>query len=261
MCGLNYTETDLIVLHVIPYFIILVAIICNISLALFGSFLWIISIEYSCIEDFVLEARKILEFCDGLLILTVQFVQLGIFLASFLNLYPNWPEIVVMVVLAYVIQYCGKSNLGHLHYNILPLEIFHYPHWVKAIFMPKSVFNHKERESVEERAKARANLLKAKAYQQRKLRDPTISDSDRATQTNTSVGSILRTAAINLGRSDYDVSAFEARLEEDWYNEADLLKEEDVDTLSRYMPRMLAKEVHKILSTERYEKSRRSTFH
>ena len=79
------------------------------------------------------------------------------------------------------------------------------------------------------------------------LQYPANFDSSRFSQTNTNIGSLLRTAAINLGRSDYDVSIFEARLEGDWYNETEQLKEEDVVTLSRYMPRLLAKEVHNIL--------------
>lgn len=232
------------------------AFICNISLALFGSYLWIVSIEHSSIEEYVFEARKIIAFCDCLLICTSELVKMGMYFALLLNMYPNWPEIVLTIILAGLIHHYGKKSLGHLHSSILPLEIFHYPYWIKACMIKR-----KERETLEERAKKRANYLKAKAYRERRLRDPANFDSSRFSQTNTNIGSLLRTAAINLGRSDYDVSIFEARLEGDWYNETEQLKEEDVVTLSRYMPRLLSKEVHNILATGSYPQSRRSTLH
>ena len=43
-----------------------------------------------------------------------------------------------------------------------------------------------------------------------------------------------------LGRIDCVVSIYEDRLEEDWHNDANQLKNVDADTLSRYMPRLLA---------------------
>lgn len=244
--------------------LVLEALICNVFLALFGSYLWVTSIVYSSLENYAFEARKFIAFCDGLSICTVIFVKAGIFFALFLNLYPNWPEIVIVMALAAGINHYGTRTLGELQLSILPLEIFHFPNWVKALALPSTVFKHRDRVALEKRAKTRAKYLKTKAYHERKLRGPNNFDSNASSisqANNTSIGTLIRTAAINLGRSEYDVSAFEAKLEEDWYNEADQLKEEDVDALARYMPRLLAKEVHKIIATKSFHSSRRNTAH
>ena len=64
-----------------------------------------------------------------------------------------------------------------------------------------------------------------------------------------SLQKLLEKAAesIGIGRSDIDISIYIARLEADLYTDSEHLSEEDVDELSRYMPRRLAKEVHKIM--------------
>ena len=60
------------------------------------------------------------------------------------------------------------------------------------------------------------------------------------------MGGILRAATINLGRNDLDVSNYEARLEEDFFNEADQLKGTSVEHMSCCMPLRLAEEVYTI---------------
>jgi hypothetical protein len=62
----------------------------------------------------------------------------------------------------------------------------------------------------------------------------------------TSIGILLRTAADNLQMPD-DISHFESKLKEDWFNEADHLKNRSVEFLARFMPWRLAEEVHKVV--------------
>jgi len=73
-------------------------------------------------------------------------------------------------------------------------------------------------------------------------------DPDFRDETNTSsITTLLRTAAINLGRNDLDVTIYEERLEEDLFYEAVHLKGRSVECLSRYMPLRLAEEVYILL--------------
>lgn len=71
--------------------------------------------------------------------------------------------------------------------------------------------------------------------------------SDKNSQPESSMHELLCTAAENLGRSGRDVDDFVARLEEDWFNEAEQLKNRSVECLSRYMPLRLAEEVHRLV--------------
>eukprot|EP00579_Thalassiosira_antarctica_P018169 CAMPEP_0201951118 /NCGR_PEP_ID=MMETSP0903-20130614/56839_1 /ASSEMBLY_ACC=CAM_ASM_000552 /TAXON_ID=420261 /ORGANISM="Thalassiosira antarctica, Strain CCMP982" /LENGTH=122 /DNA_ID=CAMNT_0048494375 /DNA_START=492 /DNA_END=857 /DNA_ORIENTATION=+ len=104
------------------------------------------------------------------------------------------------------------------------------------------------REKLRTRAKLRAHKLRKRAYQERQKLDPRFREEGNASEYNvSSVGALLRTAAINLGRNDLDISNYEARLEEDLFNEADQLKGRSVECLSRYMPLRLAEEVQQQL--------------
>lgn len=77
--------------------------------------------------------------------------------------------------------------------------------------------------------------------------------NDRAGLDTSLIGGLLRTAAINLGRNDEDMSVYEERLEKDWFNEVDQLKGRSVECLSRYMPLRLAEEVHKLVGMQERE--------
>ena len=63
----------------------------------------------------------------------------------------------------------------------------------------------------------------------------------------TSIGILLRTAAENLQMPDCDISHFESKLKEDWFNESEHLKNRSVEFLARFMPWRLAEEVHKVV--------------
>ena len=70
------------------------AICCNICLAFFGSFLWILSIVYSGSNEtfaFVFESRKLFNLCC-LLMVTLQYVTVGLFLGIYANLSPHRAE-------------------------------------------------------------------------------------------------------------------------------------------------------------------------
>ena len=64
------------------------------------------------------------------------------------------------------------------------------------------------------------------------------------------MGVLLKKAAANLGRASDDISAYEARLNEDWYDDVKQLKAMSVTFLARYMRYRLAKKVHKHVQQE-----------
>ena len=66
-------------------------------------------------------------------------------------------------------------------------------------------------------------------------------------QGNDNVTKLLEIAADLIGRSDLDVSVYSKRLEDELYTNVEHLAGEDVDVLSRYMPRRLAKKVNQLL--------------
>jgi hypothetical protein len=222
------------------------AITCNIMLALFGSFIWLNSILYGAAEkDFVFEARKLLAFCDTLLVWTSLLVVCGLFLGVWSNLSPHYIESAVVITLGIVLFCIGTRRKNELNWSILPLEFYH-SSWAARLFsFPRSVLTQKGRDKLRDRAKVRAKKLKARAYRERKLLEP---DFDK--KLNTEIGKILCDAASHLGRLEFDVTEFEARLEEDWINDVEMLRGRDVSFLSRYMPSGLAEKVQEILSRE-----------
>ena len=107
---------------------------------------------------------------------------------------------------------------------------------------PKALLTKKGRDKLQSDAKAKAEELKKRAYHERKTLDPNFMEGTN--QNASSVGVLLRNAAIRLGKNDHDTSMYEARLGEDWFEEAHQLDGMSVDFLSRYMPWRLANEVH-----------------
>ena len=100
-----------------------------------------------------------------------------------------------------------------------------------------------------ERAKQRADELRHRAYRQRKMLDPNMTNTNSACS-NTNVGILLRDSAKTLGKIQYDVSIFEASLAKDWINDVEQMKGMSIERLSHYMPYGLAHEIHKTLSSQ-----------
>lgn len=130
--------------------------------------------------------------------------------------------------------------------HCLQIDVYHLPLWARIIARPSCVFTKNGKEQLRLRAKHQAEELKKKAYHERKRLDPSF--DMKASRGDTSIGVLLRNAAISLGRDDHDVSIYGQKLEEDWYTDTDQLRGMDVDTLSRYMPRLLAQKVSEVQS-------------
>ena len=95
-------------------------------------------------------------------------------------------------------------------------------------------------------AQKRAMHLRQRAFCERKKLDPDLVEA-KPNNIN-SIGGLLRTAAVNLGRIDSDTLIYEARLEAEWLS-METLRGRSVDYLSKYMPTVLAEEVHRLIET------------
>ena len=122
------------------------------------------------------------------------------------------------------------------------------PRIIQTIF-PIAV-GHKAKEKLKVDAKKRAIHLRRRAFCERKRIFEAAKHNNKDHDTN-SIGEVLRTAAVNLGRVDSDTSIYEARLEAEWLS-METLRGRSVDYLSKYMPTVLAEEVHRLIETKEY---------
>jgi hypothetical protein len=225
--------------------IMAILICCNISLALWASTLWITAILYGSRDNFVLEARKYLSFCFALQSFIALLTTNAIGWAVYSNLGYDAPEAIVIAVLSYLVNLTGLKRYNDLLYAVCPLAVYHMPIWYLAITHPFLLFSCKRSQKLKKRAIKDAQELESRVYSERAKPDPGTVNNNENT-----IGAILSSAAINLGRKDFDVSSIKARLEEDWFNEAGQLKGKSADFLSRYMPYRLAEEVHVLVELE-----------
>ena len=116
------------------------------------------------------------------------------------------------------------------------------------------------RQRIREQAEKRAKEVKSRAWKERSFMTES-GTSSRSSRSATSIGKLLRGAACNIGRGGFDVSKYEQKLEDDWYNNASELREMSVDVLQKYMPRRLADEVHNQLALEKVDEARLSSKH
>ena len=220
--------------------VISVVICCNLFLALWSCILWITAVIYGTREDFVFNARHLIQFCNQLMWMTYNSVTVGCGLALYLNLSPNWTDLLVISIFVGIVILRGSMLMCDLQLSVSPLATYHQPCWLKLFTNPGLIFSAMRRDELEEKAKAEAEYLKSKAHFRHKKRD-----TDPLPET--SMGALLRRAAENLRRPDYDVARFETALEEDWFNEPDQLRNRSVECLAKYTPLRLAEEVHKLL--------------
>jgi hypothetical protein len=233
------------VLHRIFSALISIVICCNLFLALWSCILWITAIVYGSREDFAYNARNLLQFCNHMMWMTYMSVTFGCGFALYLNLSENLTDLLVILVFVGIIVIRGMALMCDLQLKVSPLATYHQPCWLKIFTNIGFVFSSMRKEELKEKAIAEADFLKDKVkfrHEKRELDRP----PDKSPRTS-SIGVLLRTAASNLKRPDYDVAKFEINLEDDWFNEVEQLKNRSVECLAKYMPLRLAEEVHKLV--------------
>ena len=225
-----------------------IALGLNIQLAFFGSMMWIMSLHFSVSNPkWTYSCRYMTTYLQMLFTCMLLFVTLGLILAVIAKFAPNIPTVIITVVLIGVAEIPGSYYMGKLLREEVPLELYHSPFWWKLVISPQSVLMEKGRSDLQRGAISRATTLRKQFSVRLTDNNGTAASSSTSQRGRGSLYKLLEKAAVSIGRSDIDISIYIARLEADLYTDSEHLSEEDVDELSRYMPRRLAKEVHKIL--------------
>ena len=223
-----------------------VAIASNIVLAFFSSMMWIMSLAFSATNpNWVYSCRYMMVYCQMLFTFMLLLITLGLTLAVIQKFAQNPIQIIFTMLLIGGMEIPGFYYIGKLVVEELPLEYYHSPVWWKLSLSPLSLFTKSRRRGIQEGATRRA----------KKLRERFLSDNEGEEDANTtirhgngSVQQVLKMAAESIGRSDLDIATYVTSLEEDLYTDIKHLDDEDVGMLSLYMPRRLAKEVHRIIA-------------
>ncbi len=219
----------------------------NIQLAFFGSMMWIMSLHFSASNPkWAYSCRYMTAYMQVLFTCMLLFVTLGLILAVIAKFAPNIPTVIITIVLIGIAEIPGFYYVGNLVREEIPLELYHSSLWWKLVMSPQSVLMRKGRSDLQKGAISRAATLR-KQFSVRLTDNNGTAASSTSQRGRDSLEKLLEKAAHSIGRSDIDITTYIARLEADLYTESEHLSEEDVDELSRYMPRRLAKEVHKIL--------------
>jgi hypothetical protein len=219
-------------------------------IAMFGSFLWILSISFSGNQPAFL--RNAVQYLCGLMVvLNVTFFTVisSLVIAVYNRLHENTVDAIVILVIVGIIAVYLMIIGNNMFINNTPLELYHAPLWYRMMYhgpvMALSGIGNSLNE-VKEKSKARAAALQ-------KLK---LSSKERPSiqiVQNEKVEALLQKACKILGRDDVDVTPYVKKLQLDWYDDLNRLKGENIDVLSKYMPRGLAVTVHGILQEENQE--------
>jgi len=240
-------ENEYIVLYRVFECMMFVALACNIFLALWASGFWMFSlIMNSRNSDYCYNCGTVLTYLQSLLMIMIQLVQFGLFIAAFFNMRPYWVETYVAWAVIFTIYFSGNSYFGQHFCTLAPLEFFHFPLLVQLTTSPQDVLVPRRREKLRKLAFSRARFLEHRALSESAQR----MDTNESEISMVSIKELLQNAKMNMGLHDYDTSSIENRLEADLFLKVAHLHGRSVECLSNYMPLRLAEEVHHILGTK-----------
>jgi hypothetical protein len=148
-------------------------------------------------------------------------------------------DAIIAMVVAILLYLILSLENGRTLSDLLPLEMYHAPNWFRYIAF---ISNQNQ---LKESAERRAALLKSIFTNE----NPDIEMNHQMKQ----VEALLKMACKRLGKAEVDLLPILMKLKEDWYEDVESLKAEDVDALGEYMPRRLAKSVLNILNEEEGE--------
>jgi len=221
--------------------IMIIAMSANIMLAFFASMMWIMSLNFSATNpNWTYSCRNIMVYCQMLFTFMLMMVSFGLILAIIQKFYPTTITTIIVIALIILIEIPGMAYITQLVNTELPLELYHSPQWWKLFMSPSALFSKSSREQIQVNAIQRAKVLRERFCKDRV-------HSSTTHHGNGSMERLLKRAAESIGRSDLDLSVYIANLEDDLYSDVEHLIGEDVDMLALYMPRRLAKEVHRLM--------------
>jgi len=232
------------------------AITANLFQAMFSSFLWLMSILFSANHrNWVYGARHLLLLCHVLICCILVFTVCGVGLGLYAKFAGYWPEVGITLSFLLLVVGYGMWSTAELAANEIPLEYYHFPLWFKLGLMPSPLLRRGARQHIRTMAEKRAKDLKSRAWKEKSLGNSATSflsssTIQRSSSSRNSIGYLLRKAANAIGRGNVDVSKYEERLADEWYDNTDQLRGMNIDILNKYMPRRLAEEVYNQLLNE-----------
>lgn len=194
-------------------------------------------------ENFIWKCLKPVTLLSYLMLFTTNILDIGLLLGVVAHFYGRLPETILCVTLYCTITILGERTHRHFVSDVMPLEIYHSPLITRLMMKPLMVVTKNGRDKLQSFAEARA----------KKLRRQYVEKGSIDTQQHNwgSLDNLLRAAITNLGRMEsVDVSEYIARLESDWLTSETHIRGRSVEFLNKYMPLLLAEEVHRLLQTK-----------
>jgi len=235
--------------------VICVAMISNVLLTLFASWFWMTSIMLSPTqENFLRQCFQPISMLLGLVLLTTICVLIGLGLVIVLQFQASIAEMILCATFLLVIALCFDKLFRQFILNIMPLEIYHVSTICRFMMAPLQFITKGGKNKLQTLASTRAMKLKMKYGIDKQQQGQYGIDKQQQRQNWESLDNLLRMAVTNLGRMEGStISEYKGRLEKDWLTLVEHIQGRDVDFLNKYMPLLLAEEVHRLLKIESSE--------
>ena len=189
-------------------------------------------------ENYLVACLRPITVLVSLVMFTTVVVIIGLGVGVVGHFYGHAPEIAISITLLLVIGLIGERIYHHYMIDVMSLEIYHC--FIIGRFMMNPLLEITGRDKLKHRAELRAQQLRTQY------------GIDKQQQHNwESLDNLLRTAVTNLGRTESsNVSEYINKLEKDWLTSVIHLRGRDVVFLNKYMPLLLAEEVHRLLEVK-----------
>lgn len=196
-------------------------------------------------ENFIWKCLKPITLLSHLMLFTTNILDIGLILGVISHFYgrDRLPENILCIALYCIINIYGERTYRKFLLDVMPLEIFHSPLISRLMAAQFHEVTKSGRSELQSLAEARA----------KKLRRQYVEKGSIDTQQHNwgSLENLLRTAITNLGRMEsVDVAEFTVRLEKDWLTSESHIRGRNVEFLNKYMPLLLAEEVHRLLKVK-----------
>jgi hypothetical protein len=210
-----------------------------ILLCIYGGGFWLLSIQYSnTVPNWFLGHQNIIIELDLLINLIATSTLTSILIAFWNRLQDHPTDAIVLIVLAALLFVKSLFTNHKTFGKQVPLELYHGPKWLR-ILLGLAVTKKVLKENAEKRA---AFLTKHFTNEM-----STVGSSTKDIVGMSEVKTLLEKACSRLGKPNTDLTQYLKKLEDNWFDDIERLEGEDVNVLSNYMPRVLAKSVHEIL--------------
>lgn len=205
-------------------------------------------------ENFLRECFQPITMLLGLAFFTTNCLIIGLGLGVVIRFHAKIIEMIICASIWLVISFCLEKLLQQYILNIMPLEIYHVFAIVRFIIAPLELITKGGKDKLKTLAYTRATKLKIQYGIDNQQQGQYGINHYQQRQNWESLDNLLRTAVANLGRLEgSDISEYKGRLEKDWLTLVEHVQGRDVDFLNKYMPFLLAEEVHRLLKIESRE--------